>query len=215
MADLKTALDKKKKSFDSVIPRPIRNYMEKVTKDLKTSGYEEKPLKVGDVMPDGNFINYLNEPVLLTERIENRATIISFYRGAWCPYCNLELRAYDDLLKEKKNADVLMIAISPEKPDVTLADINIEKLNFDVYSDVDNVFANKLGLGFRMPKMLKFLYRFMGININKSQENKAGELPLPATYIIDKNKKIVNVWVDVDYRKRAEPSEVLMAYKNI
>ena len=93
MADLKNALDKKKKSIDAVIPRPIRNYMEKVTEDLKTSGYEDKPLKVGDVMPDGNLINYLNEPVLLSKRIDNRAAIISFYRGAWCPYCNLELRA--------------------------------------------------------------------------------------------------------------------------
>ena len=108
-----------------------------------------------------------------------------------------------------------MLAISSEKQEVALAVLDIEKLNFDVYSDVDNIFAKKLGLVFRMPKMLKFLYRFMGINIDKSQENKAGELPLPATYIIDKNKKIVKVWVDVDYRKRAEPSEVLMAYKNI
>jgi len=108
-----------------------------------------------------------------------------------------------------------MLAISPEKPDITMKSVDIEKLSFTILSDGDNVLAEKVGLVYQIPQMLKFLYRLMGINVDRSQHNKEGKLPISATYVCNENGVITHAWVDVDYTNRAEPSEVLRAYRTI
>lgn len=215
MKNLQKALKDKNNFLKKFIPSPLMRYMDRVTDNLRINGYQTKPLKVGDKIPDERLINYLGQSILFSNLLNNKAAIISFYRGAWCPYCNLELAYYDQILKEEKNKNILMFAISPEKPDVTMKSIEIEKLNFNVLSDVNNQLAKKLKLVFELPLTLKRIYRVMGINLKKSQGNVEEKLPIPATYVVDNNGIITHAWIDVDYTKRAEPSEVIDAYKGI
>lgn len=210
---LKSALTEQKETIRRRVPNFIMNYMQSLIDQLKNSGPNTQPLGVGDTFPNGVFLNSDNKEIILSDYLMHDRAIISFYRGAWCPYCNLELRAYDAILKEDENSDVTMIAISPEQPDETLDKVDLVHLSFSVLSDVDNAFAKRVGLVFKTTKLLRILYRFDGINLKHSQGNNYGELPIPATYVINSNSIITHAWIDADYTKRAEPSDVIEALK--
>ena len=193
-------------------PKIITNQMDKATVKLKESGIEATAKNVGDIFDNASLLDLDSKEVDLYKLLDGRAAIISFYRGSWCPYCNLELRSYEALLSDEANKDVVMIAISPEKPDVTSVEQDVSKLNFTVLSDVENKLAKKMRLVFQLPKTIQVLY---GQKVVKSTGVKDHNLPLPATYVIDGNKKIIKAWIDADYTKRAEPSEVLTAYRSL
>jgi len=202
-------IEKQEAAIDR-FPKLVINKMLKATKDLKETGIEEKAKSVGKTFDNETLLDLSSSEVDLYKLLDGKPAIISFYRGSWCPYCNLELRAYEAILSEEENSDVRMFAISPEKPDVTSVEQDVSKLNFSVLSDVDNKLAIKLGLLYHLPKTLQLLY---GKSVVKSTGTKDANLPLPATYVIDGEQKIVKAWIDADYTKRAEPSEVIKAYK--
>lgn len=190
------------------LPEWFKNY---VVKKFIKNGQESSPLQVGDKVPDGIFLNHKNQQVELSTLLQGKSAIISFYRGAWCPYCNLELRHYDSAIKNSES-DILMLGISPEKPDVTTETIEIEKLHFIVLSDLDNKFAEKLGLVYKLKTFIKLFTKAKGGNLKRSQGNHGDRLPIPATYIIDSERVIRHAWLDADFTKRAEPDEVIKAY---
>lgn len=185
-----------------------------VVNAIEENGSELKPVQLGDKLDDGMLLNHNSEEVKLSTLIKDKPAIISFYRGAWCPYCNLELRHYDKLIAEHKE-EIQMIAISPEKADVTMETMDIEKLNFTVLSDIGNKYAKKLGLLYKVSNKVKLLFKAKGVDLEKSQGNSNGELPLAATYVIDKNGIVTNVWFDTNFTKRAEPTEVIEAYQKL
>jgi peroxiredoxin len=127
----------------------------------------------------------------------------------------MELAFYEELLGENSDEKISMFAISSEKPDVTMESVEIEKLHFRVLSDIDNKFARKLNLLFKVPEKLQTIYDGFGIDLKKSQGNDEAELPIAATYIIDGEGIITNAWIDANYTTRAEPSEVIEAYKKL
>ncbi|MGL4509988.1 redoxin domain-containing protein, partial [Cetobacterium sp.] len=136
--------DKLKERRDSVKVRVAPEILSKMlsaTEGLKESKIEEKAFNIGDKFEDSILLNNLGEEIQLLEALDNKPTIVSFYRGTWCPYCNLELSTYNELLKDRK--DVNMIAISPERPD---SSIDTKDLNFKVFSDINNNLAKKLNL---------------------------------------------------------------------
>lgn len=189
--------------------------MSRVTDMLTEAEYSKKALGVGDKLPDGTLVDHKGHPIKLSDVRGSRPLIISFYRGSWCPYCNLELAFYDDLLKDTTNQNVKMIAISPEKPDMSLKKLDIEKLHFTVLSDQNNHYAKVMNLVFQLPRKLVFYYRLLGVNLKKSQNNPNDQLPIPATYIVNREGIISHAWLDVDYTKRAEPEEVIQAYHSL
>ncbi len=103
---------------------------------------------------DSTLLNHRNEDVALESIVKGKKTIISFYRGSWCPYCNLEINYYNRLLSLPENSDVNMVAISPEKPDVTMESKDIETLHFPVLSDSNNTLARSLNLVFCFSNLL-------------------------------------------------------------
>jgi peroxiredoxin len=215
MKTLKEALEKRNSDKKKALPSATLEYMDQVTKDLKEAGYESKPLNVGDKIPDSQLLNHRGETVSIKELLDGKPAIISFYRGTWCPYCNMELAFYEELLGENSDEKISMFAISSEKPDVTMESVEIEKLHFRVLSDIDNKFARKLNLLFKVPEKLQTIYDGFGIDLKKSQGNDEAELPIAATYIIDGEGIITNAWIDANYTTRAEPSEVIEAYKKL
>ena len=139
--------------------------------------------------------------------------VINFYRGGWCPYCNVELREFQKVLPEIKELGATLIAISPELPDNSLSTKEKNELDFEVLSDQGNKVAKDFGLVFEMADELKKVYDKFGLDIPKFNGDDSWEIPMPATYVIDSDGTVKFSFVDADYTVRAEPSDVIEALK--
>jgi peroxiredoxin len=190
-------------------PTEIVKLMEQATEELARSGIQEKVLKKGDRAPEFELPNAKGEHVKLHELLLQGPVVVKFYRGNWCPYCNLELRAFQNHLPEIKALGAQIAAISPQMPDHSLAMEEKHKLEFEVLSDVDNGVARQFGIVFRLPDYLLEIYRKLGIDIYAHNGNEKNELPIPATFVIDQNGTIVFDYADPDYTRRVDVSEVL------
>lgn len=212
---LKKILKDANESNKSKIPAEVLAEMEKATEDLKAFNFKEKTLQIGDVFPEAVLLNHKNQEASLKAALGGKPAIISFYRGTWCPYCNIELAYYNELLGEEENKDVRLFAISPEKPDATIANTDVESLNFVVCSDINNKLAKDINLVFGLPEKVQAIYEKFGIDLDNTQGNTERELPVPATFIVNGDGKVVYVDLDEDYTTRPDAEEVLAEYKKL
>ena len=177
----------------------------KTTKELVDSGIADKALGVGAEFPSMKLNNAVGENRNLAEIFSNGPTIVNYYRGAWCPYCNLELAAYQKNLEKIQSLGAQLVAISPQGPDESLSLSEKHALKFDVLTDKDQHLAKALGIHFDLAKDLQSIYQEFGINLDKE----SWSLPLPATYIVDTQGRITYAFKHADYTQRAEPAEVI------
>ncbi len=184
--------------------------------DLIAGEIQKEALKVGDKMPSFSLPDPGGKMVSSDELLERGSLILSFYRGGWCPYCNLELRALQHLLPDFSAEKATLVAISPEKPDNSLSTQEKNDLGFSVLSDSNNKVARSMGLVFEVPQEVvvisksEFDLDYMSYNGTSKHE-----LPIPATYVVGSNSIIKYAFVDPDYSRRAEPSEILKVIKEI
>lgn len=190
-------------------PKETAALMNRMTQELLETKIMESAPKVGDSMPAFTLLNATGETIHSADLLAKGPLVISFYRGAWCPYCNLELRAYQNILKEIHDKGAQFVAISPELPDTSISLAEKHKLQFEVLSDKDNAFAKELGIVFSMQEELIALYKSFGFDLANAQGNTNYELPLPATLVVDQRGKIRFIHAEADYTKRAEPRDVL------
>ena len=178
--------------------------------DQLRSGALARMRKVGDRAPAIVLINAKGETVDVAALLKKGPVIVIFYRGGWCPYCNLELKAYQDVLPEIVAAGATLVAISPEKPDDTLSTAEKNALAFEVLSDVGQKVGRAFGLVYDFTDELKTAYQGFKLDI-PAHNGTPGEwaLPVSATYVIDRNGMIIYAYTDPDYRDRADPREVL------
>lgn len=212
---LQSDIDQYKSGFIEKVPEDIRGIMADATKALTESRIVEKSPKVGDQLKSFTLSNQLNEQISLESLLAKGPVVVTFYRGGWCPYCNLELAAYQQVLPEIEAAGATLVAITPELPDVSLSTAEKNALKFQVLSDVDAVYARELNLVFSLPEALRPIYLSFGIDIEKHNGPEQYGLPLAATYVVDQSGKITSAFVDADYTKRQEPVEVVAALKQI
>jgi peroxiredoxin len=135
--------------------------------------------------------------------------VVTFYRGGWCPYCNLELRAYQQMLPEITAAGARLVAVSPETPDNTMSTAEKNALAFDVLTDSGGELADALGIRFDLSPAIRALYQKFGHDLPLRNGDGRWSLPMPATYVVEKGGRIAFAHVDPDYRKRLDPKAVL------
>lgn len=210
--NLTEQLTEKRNNSAKVIPEEKRAVMLKSTADLKATNIVENALKTGQNLPSFALKNIENNPVSLAD-FNSDYLVISFYRGGWCPYCNLELKALQNILPELKALNSELIAITPETPDNSLTTSEKNEIDFAVLSDIDNAYAKTLGLVFQVPEDLQAVYSEFGIKIDKHNKNNDFELPMPATYIVNKNREVIYSFVPEDYTERLDPEVVLKFIK--
>lgn len=198
----------------AALPQETKDIMSNSAKALMIDEIGKNALKKGEKLPDFTLNNAEGKAINIYNCLAQGPLIISFYRGAWCPYCNLELAAYKEILPEIKAKGANFIAISPELPDNSLSLIEKQALEFDILTDLDNAIARDLGLVFKMNEDVRELYEKWDFKINEAQGNQNGELPLPATYVVNTDGTILLAFVDIDYTKRLEPSEAIAALPN-
>ncbi len=185
--------------------------METATADLRATGIEARALQVGAQAPDLMLPDALNQPVDLSTLWQQGPLVLVFYRGGWCPYCNLELRAWQQQLSALKRLGAQLVAVSPQTPDNSLSTAEKNELAFPVLSDSALQAATAFGVAFEMPSELIELYSKVGNDLPVLNGNGRWVLPVPATYVIDRKGRIAFAHVEADYRERAEPGDVLAA----
>jgi len=197
------------------IPPETLNIMSADTERLKQSGIIDKNLKIGDKIPSFSLPNVKGETITSAELLNRGPLVLSFYRGGWWPYCNLELRALQLVLPEIESFGAQLVAVSPNLPDKSLSAAEKNDLTFEVLSDVRNHVAREFGLLFTLAENLRPIYESFGIDIPAFNGDDSFELPMPATYVIDTNGIITHVFVDPDYTRRLEPTEIVEIIKNM
>lgn len=195
--------------FQQKVAQDVKDTMAAATEALESAGLASQALTVGDTAPDFELPDATGKSVQLSELLKQGPVVINFYRGEWCPYCNLELRAFQNLLPEFKQAGATLVAISPELPDHSLSVTEKHSLEFAVLSDVGNKVSHQYGLVFTLDASLRPIYQNFGIDIPASNGDDSYELPMPATYVIDQSGRIRYGFAEADYTQRAEPQDVL------
>ena len=191
------------------IPAETLNTLMSELGQLIASGIAENAINVNSPFPSFDLVNSNNELRSLKTYLANGPLVISFYRGAWCPYCNLEINALQKNLPEINAAGAQLIAISPQMPDKSIEQVNSSKLSFDVLSDPANQLAKECGLVFTLPESLRPIYEAWEIDIPDHNADSTFELPIPATYIVDTSGVVRYAFVDMDYTKRLEPNIII------
>lgn len=178
--------------------------------DLIASGLSASALGEGDVAPDFSLPDARGHVVALKILLDRGPVVISFYRGGWCPFCNLELRGLQRVLPEIVQEGASLVAISPQLPDNSLSTQEKNQLTFPVLSDVGNVVAKRFGIVFTLPTALVEANRAIGRDlVEVNGEAGAAQLPMPATFVLDKSGIIRLASVQEDWNKRLDPDIVV------
>ena len=164
---------------------------------------------VGDAAPDFKLPDALAKTVRLADLLADGPVVISFYRGGWCPYCNLELHALQEHLPQIKDHGASLVAISPQVPDESLNTAEKNDLTLTVLSDVGNAVARQYGLVFAVSESLRQTYVDVGADLPKFNGDETFELPVPGTFVVDRDGIIKAAFVNADYKQRMEPVEIL------
>jgi peroxiredoxin len=174
-----------------------------------------KSLSVGQKIPAFTLGNAVGKKISSTALLSDGPLVISFYRGAWCPYCNLELHTLQQELHNIQAAGGQLVAITPNLPDTTLTSIEKHSLEFQVLSDVGNAVARQFGLVFTVDPELQELYTKAGLGIPEQNGSDSWELPVPATYVVNAEGVIIYHYVNIDYTQRAEPADIIAALQTL
>ena len=193
------------------VPADFFSTMAKASTKLAASGLVSSALQQGGRMPDFELPDATGKIVKSTDLRKRGLLLVSFYRGGWCPYCNLELKALQERYNEISAAGVTLVAISPEIPDFSLSTQQKNNLQFPVLSDQGNKVARQFGLVFTLDASLLPIYQAFGVDIKAHNGDASFELPIPATYLVAKDGSVLEAFVNTDYRTRLEP-EIALAW---
>jgi peroxiredoxin len=172
----------------------------------------ENAVLLGDEAPDFTLRNQLGKEINLYKLLDKGPVVLIWYRGSWCPYCNLHLQYLQRSLPEFKALGVTLIALSPEKPDGSLSLKEKHKLDFEVLSDIDNKVAKDYGIVFKLIDEVSDLYKnTYKLDLEAYNDTGSDELPIPATYVIDMAGIIRYAYVNPDYTQRANPEDIIKA----
>jgi peroxiredoxin len=179
------------------------------------SGIADQALKAEASAPDFSLPAVSGEALKLSDLLGQRPVVLAFYRGEWCPYCNLQLRAYQQALPHIKELGARLVAVSPQTPDHSLSFTEKLELAFPVLTDKGNAVARRYGLVYHVSNNLRAIYERLGIDLQEYDGDDSWELPISATYVIDQQGVIRLAFVDADFTHRLEPSTVLETLRDL
>lgn len=209
MADLAKQIELLNTQLASQLPLETLEVFNQSILDLKRQNLEANSIKVNDRFPDFILENALQIPIHSHDILKKGKMVVTFYRGSWCPYCNLELIALQNALSKIKTQNYTLVAISPQSPDHSLTLVEKLNLNFEVLTDTNNSLAKQLGIAFQVQDFVLPYYQQLGIELAIFNNNIENTLPFPALFIIDQDSTLCYKFVDSDYTQRM-PTEQLI-----
>lgn len=171
-------------------------------------------LQVGETALNFTLPNASGKTITLYEQLEKGPVILMWYRGGWCPYCNITLHYMQEALPDFQKYGANLVAISPEVPDSSITTMEKHELQFEVLSDTNNRVAHQYKIVFKLTEEVAKIYED-NFGLSDYNGNTDAELPLAATYIIGQDKIIKYAFLDPDYRNRAEPGDLIAFLKGM
>jgi peroxiredoxin len=198
------------------LPAEVLGAFNRSIHDLVAQGVPADTVKAGDVLEPFTLLNATNTPDSLDEIVKNGPAVIVFYRGGWCPYCNLALRTYQqDLLPQLGAFGARLIAISPQSPDESLSTVEKADLKFTVLSDPGSRLADRIGIAFEQAEDVLDAQRTLGLDLKKVNAEGAVLLPRPTVLIVDQTHTVRFIDVQPDYTARTEVADIIAALENL
>lgn len=172
-------------------------------------------LKLGETAPDFTLANATGKKVSLSTLLKDGPVVLVFYRGAWCPFCNMHLHALNESLPEFQRLGAQLVAITPQKPDRSAKQFKEKGYPFVVLSDLDSRVMKAYRLLYQLdPKLVK-LYKKFGIDVEAFNGPGRNVLPVPATFVLDQKGVVRARHADPDYTQRMEPAEIIKTLKKL
>jgi peroxiredoxin len=180
---------------------------------VAASATEANPLQVGDHVPLAVLKSIDGKPVDLTAEIAKKPTVLIFYRGGWCPFCNRQMSGLQSIVKDLNDAGYQLLAISPDQPEGLAKSIQNHALTYTVLSDTNSAAIKAFGLAFKVSDPTYEHMLNLGIDLEKATGDTAHVLPVPAVYILGTDGVIRFVHYDPNFKVRMDPAEILQAAK--
>ncbi len=190
------------------IPPEVHALMQRATDELVASGAARRVIRNG-AAPAFELTDANGAVVRLADLIAAGPAVLTFYRGAWCPYCNLDLQELEHHAARIRAAGATLVSITPQTAANSRKLIAQHKLSFPVLSDPGNAVAERYGLRYQLPDYLLDLYRRLGVDLAAFNGDRSGTLPIPARYVVDRSGQIRYAEANPDYTHRPEPEELL------
>ncbi|KAJ5492702.1 hypothetical protein N7539_001448 [Penicillium diatomitis] len=206
---LNTELAGVRDNFYANAPKSIVDPIRESVSSIKASYDPGTAIQVGAALPEFILTDALGNTVSSKTVLANGPILITFYRGEWCPFCNLHLASLQKHLAEFEAKGVTLVAITPELPTKTLSMTEKQGLKFTVLSDTSNKYARKLGIVWKMPETLRPVFKTAGHDLIEGNGDDSFELPIPASLLVDGKGVVRKTFVDPDYTKRLEPETAL------
>jgi len=197
------------------VPPERQAQMERHIAHLAASGIAERAKQIGDLAPPVRLRDQRGADFDIASLLAEGPVIVTFYRGGWCPFCNLELKAYQALLPRIAACGASLVAISPEKPDSTASTAEMNAVTFPILSDIGQQVDRAFGVVYAFTDEVRTVYNGFGLDIPaKNGAPDDWSLPLSATYVVGRDGVILFADTRVDYRERTDPLEVLQALEH-
>jgi peroxiredoxin len=190
-------------------PPEIVATFDREIESLVRSGIAAHALKQGAQAPDFTLPNVDGRPVTLSALLKQGPVVLTFYRGDWCPYCNLQLRAYQHILPQIQELGASLVAVSPQTPDNSLTTAEKKGLAFPVLSDTGNATARRYGLVFTLGEAVRQVLTQSGSHVPTFNGDDSWELPMPGTFVLAPDGTVRLAFVDADWTRRLEPAAIL------
>jgi peroxiredoxin len=205
------ALQEQMEQINEQIPEPIAGRITAAIAEIDVSG-QAPGLAVGENAPEFSLPDAEGRAVSLRERLSSGPVVLLFYRGEWCPYCNTYLRALQATLSEITSRGASLIAVSPQSPDHSLSIADKAGLGFDVLSDVNQAVISAYKVQFTVPADLQDIHvNIIDVDLREHSADGSWHLPVPATFVIDRDGVVRAAHVSSDYRTRMEPVDLIAA----
>ena len=202
-------------NLGKMLPKSALAVFDTDAKALKANHTSILKLNIGDKAPNFSLSNATGEIITLNSLLEKGKVVLTFYRGTWCPYCNLQLNQYQQVLKEIMSLGANLVAVSPQTPDESLNIKEKNELQFEVLSDNGNIVARQFTTIFKYGVTPIETMKDLDIDFNSYYADDSQELPVPAVFIIESDSKISFAKaIDGDYRNRVEASDILNSLKS-
>ncbi len=198
------------------LPAEVLDVFDRSVQDFLVQGIPADVIKVGDVLEPFSLGDATGHAVSLDQLIEHGPAVVVFYRGGWCPYCNLALRTYQqELLPQLEAFDARLVAISPQSPDESLSTLEKIGLEFAVLSDRGARLADHIGIAFEQADDVLAAQRDLGLDLAKVNAEGAVRLPRPTVLIVDQDRIVRFVDVQPDYTARTEVNDIVEALADL
>ena len=213
---LQEKLDAFKANFETkVAPPDVVALFHKTTAELIATGQAERSLKVGDIAPTFELVTAEGERVSSTAMLERGPLVVTFYRGVWCPYCNIDLQAIEEVAQEIRSLGAQLVSISMQTAANSLKSQRQNKLSYPILVDEAGKTADAFGIRFRLQDELIGAYKGFNVDLPTINGEPSWTLPMPARYVIATDGTIAYAEVSPDYTQRPDPSELIPALQRL